>query len=90
MYTNRALSDFMNVKVGGGDAGGSGGAVAAADVVADAEVGQEVMSNMIHHTEYVLTHLNLSSDFMSRWKGKKQEVQETVQMMVEMQRSAEK
>ena len=64
MYTNRALSDFMNVKVGGGDAGGSGGAVGGADVGADAEVGQEVMLNMIHHTEYVLTHLNQSSDFM--------------------------
>ena len=58
----------MNVKVGGGDAGGSGGAVGGADVVADVgadvEVGQEVMLNMIHHTEYVFNHLNQSSDFM--------------------------
>ena len=77
MYTIRALSDFMNVKVEGGDAGGSGGAVGGADVCADVggadvvadvgadvEVGQEVMLNMIHHTEYVLNHLNQSSDFM--------------------------
>ena len=44
----------------------------------------------IYTALFVLNHLNLSSDFMSRWKGKKQEVQETVEMMVEMQRSAEK
>ena len=51
MYTNRALSDFMNVKVGGGDAGGSGGAVGGAYVGgADAEVGQEVMLNMTLNT----------------------------------------
>ena len=58
----------MNVKVEGGDAGGSGGAVGGADVVADvgadAEVGHWPRSDVEHDTEYALTHLNLSSDFM--------------------------
>ena len=54
----------MNVKVGGGDAGGSGGAVGGADVGADAEVGHWPRSDVEHDTEYALTHLNLSSDFM--------------------------